>query len=73
MSAVKIINEALTLPVEERVIIIESLMKTLNPVDQEVENFWIDLSVQRLKDINDGISNFINGEDVFNRIRKRFQ
>ena len=37
----EIIDEISLLPVEERAIIVDSLLKTLNPIEQDIEKEWI--------------------------------
>lgn len=40
----EIIQEAASLPVEETAIVIDSLLRTLNPPDTEIEREWVKVS-----------------------------
>lgn len=47
-----ILNEAISLPVNQRAELIEILIKSLNPaVDKKIEELWLNEAEQRAKDI----------------------
>jgi putative addiction module component (TIGR02574 family) len=68
----KLIDEALSLPVEERAIIADSLLKSLNVPETETDKEWSELAKQRLKELVSGEVKAIPGNEVFDRIHKRF-
>jgi len=68
----KLIKEIESLPVDERIRIADSVLKTLNPVDQDLENQWIAEAETRLSDLKSGKVSPIPGDEVFERIQKRF-
>lgn len=68
----EIIEEAKSLPVEERAIVIDSLLRTLNPPDVENEKEWIAVSRRRLAELRSGSIVPVPGNDVINKIRNRF-
>lgn len=68
----KIIDEALSLPVEERAYIADSLLKSLNRPDPEIDKKWIEVSKRRLEEIRTGKVKSIPGDEVFAKIQKRF-
>lgn len=68
----QIIEEAESLPVEERAIVIDSLLRTLNPPDVEIEKEWIAVAKRRLAELRSGSIEPVPGNEVFNRIRERF-
>lgn len=72
MKTKDLIAEANSLPVEERVIVIDSLLKSLNPPDSDIDRKWADVAKRRLSELRSGSVKPIPGEDVFNRIWKRF-
>ena len=67
----EIIEEAASLPVEERAMIVDSLLQTLNPVDMEVEKEWLKVARTRLDELRSGRVKAIPGNEVFDKIRKR--
>jgi putative addiction module component (TIGR02574 family) len=68
----EIIDEISLLPVEERANIVDSLLKTLNPIEQDVEKEWIKVAEKRLDDIKSGKIKTINGDAVFKKILERY-
>lgn len=61
----KLIDEVLSLPVEERAIIADSLLKSLNPPDQDIDTKWIGVAKRRLQEIRTGKVKPIPGDEVF--------
>ena len=69
----EIIKEAESLPVEERAMIIDRLLQTLNTPNPEIDMAWVDTAKRRLSEIRSGKTKTISGEEVFARIRERFE
>lgn len=69
----EIIQEAESLPVEERVMVIDSLLQTLNPPLAGVDLEWAQTAKRRLAELRSGHQEAIPGDAVFDRIRKRFE
>ena len=69
----EIILEASSLPVEERAIVIDSLLRTLNPPDTEIEREWVKVAKRRLAELRSGRVKAIQGDEVFAKIRERFE
>ncbi|HLD80088.1 MAG: addiction module protein [Deltaproteobacteria bacterium RIFCSPLOWO2_02_44_9] len=69
----EIIQEAASLPVEERVILVDSLLRTLNPPDMEIEKEWVKVAKRRLAELRSGSVKAIPGDEVFAKIRERFE
>jgi putative addiction module component (TIGR02574 family) len=68
----EIIQEAQSLPVEERVLVVDSLLRSLNPPDPSVEKEWGAVAKRRLAELRSGRVKPIPGEQVFANIRERF-
>ena len=68
----EIIDEISLLPVEERAIIIDSLLKTLNPIEQDIEKEWIKEAKKRLNDIKASKIKTIDGDTVFKKVFERY-
>ena len=68
------IEEITALPVEERVMIIDSLLRSLNQPESETDKKWIATAQQRLMEMRAGsVNTAIPGNQVFDRIWQRFQ
>lgn len=71
--AEKIYDEALDLPTDSRLELIDRLLASVNlPVDDEIQQAWLEESHRRRNRILSGEDTPIPGEEVFKKIRKRF-
>jgi putative addiction module component (TIGR02574 family) len=68
----KLIQEIESLPVDERAVVAESVLKSLNPVDQQIEDQWLELAERRLQELKTKKVKSIPGKKVFEKIQKRF-
>ena len=68
----EIVKEAECLPVEERAIVVDCILRTLNPVEPEIERKWIDVAKRRLAELKSGQVQAIPGDEVFAKVKKRF-
>ncbi|WP_374564334.1 addiction module protein [Nitrosomonas sp.] len=74
MNPKKMIEEITALPIEERVMIVDSLLRSLNQPESEIDKKWIATANQRLMEMRAGsVSTAIPGNEVFDRIWQRFQ
>jgi len=71
-TAIEIIHEVESFPVEERTFIFDSLLRTLNPPDHEIDRKWAVVAKSRLDDLRSGRIRAIPGEEVFARIGLQF-
>ncbi len=71
-STAEIIHEAEALPVEERTLVVESLLRSLNPPDPEIDREWAVVAKRRLEELRSGQVKPVPGDEVFARIRERF-
>jgi putative addiction module component (TIGR02574 family) len=72
MSINNIIDEVLTLPVEERALIADSLLRSLNKPDKSIDAKWTETAKRRLEELRSGKVKPVHGEEVFVKINKRF-
>ncbi len=72
MKTKDLIAEAISLPVEERVIVVDSLLKSLNPPESDIDQKWAAVTKRRLKELRSGEVAAIPGDEVFKKIWKRF-
>jgi putative addiction module component (TIGR02574 family) len=71
-STQEIILEASALPVEERAIVVDSLLRSLNTPYPDIEKEWVAVAHHRLASLRAGRAKEIPGDEVFARIRERF-
>lgn len=69
----EIIKEAESLPVEERVMLVDCLLRTLNPPDTAIDQKWAEVAKRRLEEMRSGQVKQVSGEEVFKKIRERFK
>lgn len=69
----EIIQEAESLPVEERAMVIDSLLRTLNPPSAEIDAEWARVAKRRLAELRSGTVKTVPGAEVFAKIRERFE
>ena len=73
MNAKELIDEAVLLPVEERAVVADSLLKSLNSPEIEIDKQWAIVAQERLAQMRSGKAQCIAGEEVFAEIWKRFE
>lgn len=68
----ELIDEVVSLPVEERALVIDSLLRSLNLPEPEIDSKWGVVAQRRISEMRLGIVEAVPGIDVFEKIRKRF-
>jgi len=68
----ELIAEALSLPVEERAIVVDFILRSLNSPEDDIDRQWIAEAERRLEEVRTGRVKAIPGDQVFAQIRKRF-
>ena len=64
--------EAISLPVEERAMVADSVLKSLNPPESDIDKKWAAVAKRRLIELRSGQVEAIPGDEVFKKIWKRF-
>lgn len=67
-----IIEEASSLPVEARALVVDSLLRSLNQPQSENDKKWSVIAERRLAEMRSGKVGSVPGEQVFEKIWKRF-
>ena len=71
--AEKIYNEALDLPTDDRLTLLDKLLHTSNLSTQtEVDQAWVTEAARRDQQIDNGTATLIPGDEVFAKINARF-
>ena len=73
MNIKDLIAEAESLPVEERARVVDSLLRSLNPPETEIDRKWAAIAQRRLDEVRSGVVETIPGEEVFERMRTRLE
>jgi putative addiction module component (TIGR02574 family) len=67
----ELFDEAISLPIEIRMQLVEKLLRSLNPTQKEIDKLWAKESERRIEEIKSCKVKTIPGEKVFKRIRDR--
>ena len=68
----ELIDEVVSLPVEERAAVADSLLQSLNQPETEIDKEWAIVAQKRLSELRAGTVKAVSGEQVFERIKQRF-
>jgi len=64
-------DEAISLPIEIRMQLVEKLLLSLNPTQKEIVKLWVREAERRIEEIKSCKVKTIPGEKVFKRMRDR--
>jgi putative addiction module component (TIGR02574 family) len=68
----RVVEEALSLPSDVRISLVEKLLASLNlPVDEEIDRLWAEEAERRVSQIEEGKADLVPGEEVFAKIRAK--
>jgi hypothetical protein len=68
-----IIREVESLPIEERAMVADSILRTLNRTDPDIDRKWAETARRRLEELRSGRAKAIPGDQVFIKVRQRFE
>lgn len=72
MKTADLIAEAISLPVEERAFLVDSLLKSLNPPETDIDKKWAAVARRRLAELQKGEVGAVPGDEVFAKVWSRF-
>ena len=72
MAMKELIAEAISLPVEERAMLADTILRSLNPPDSDMDRRWVAVARRRLAGLRSGQVEAVPGDEVFAKIWKRF-
>ena len=67
----ELFDEAISLPIEIRMQLVEKLLRSLNPTQKEIDKLWAKEAERRIEEIKSCKVKTIPGEKVFKRICDR--
>lgn len=73
MNTNELIDEVVSLPVEKRVLIIDSLLQSLNQPNSKIDEKWNEVAQKRLMEMRSGKIKLVLGGQVFNNIWGQFE
>lgn len=73
MNMKQLIDEAVSLPVEERALVVDSLLRSLNQPESEIDKKWSEEAKRRLAELRSGQVQAIPGDEVFAGVWKKFE
>jgi len=73
MNTKQLIDEVVSLPVEERALVVDSLLRSLNQPESEIDKKWAKEAKRRLAEFRSGRVEAIPGDDVFSKVWERFE
>lgn len=68
-----LIAEAVSLPIDERAKVVDSLLRSLNTPEAELDKKWVEVAKHRLQRLQSGEVTAIPSAEVFKKIADRFQ
>jgi putative addiction module component (TIGR02574 family) len=69
----RVIEDALSLPADVRLSLVEKLLTSLNlPIDEEIDRLWAKEAELRVSQIEEGTAKLVPGEEVFAKIRTKY-
>ena len=69
----RVIEEALSLPADIRLNLVEKLITSLNlPIDEDIDRLWAEEAERRISQIEAGEVRLVPGEEAFSKIRAKY-
>jgi len=69
----RVTEEALSLPADIRLNLVEKLITSLNlPIDKDIDRLWAEEAERRISKIEAGEVKLVPGEEVFSKIRAKY-
>ncbi len=68
-----LIAEVTSLPIEERAMVADCILRSLNPPESDIDRKWAAVAKRRLGELQSGQVRAVPGEAIFADIWKRFK
>ncbi|MDI9431628.1 MAG: addiction module protein [Planctomycetes bacterium] len=73
MTMKELIEAVVSLPVDERAIVADAVLRSLDAPESEIDRKWAQVAQRRLAEVRAGEIKPIPGEQVFAKVWKRFE
>ena len=76
MTAIKekqFFEEIEVLPIDLKTKLVEQILSSLNKIDNDIDKLWLDESILRKNDIENGKVSLVAGDKVFQKIFNRLE
>ena len=67
----ELFDEAVSLPVEIKAQLIDRLLRSIHPIQKEIDELWVAEAEKRVEEIKSGKVKTIPGDEVFKKILGR--
>jgi putative addiction module component (TIGR02574 family) len=61
-----------SLPIDVKTTIVERILTSLQPIQEDIDKLWVKEVEERISDIKSGKVQMISGKEVFKEIEERF-
>jgi Putative addiction module component len=68
MKTKELLKEIAALPVEDRALVADSVLRSLNPIESDIEKKWGEVAERRLAEFRSGEVKAVPGKEVFGGI-----
>jgi len=69
----ELISEAISLPVEIRLQVVEKILESLNPSHKDIDELWAVEAERRVAEIEKGEVETVPGDEVFRKLHDRLK
>ncbi len=69
----ELISEAISLPIEIRLQLVEKILESLNPSHKDIDELWAIEAERRVAEIDKGEVETVPGEEVFRKLHDRLK
>ncbi len=69
----RVVDEALELPADARISLVDRILASLNlPTQPEIDRLWAEEAERRVAEIDAGKVELVPGKEVFGKIRRKY-
>ncbi len=73
LNAEQFLSEVDSFPIDIKTKLVDKLLHSLHPISDEIDALWRDEIELRVDEIKTGKVTLVDGEEVFARVRSKFQ